>query len=290
MRIAHVSDLHMLSLEGTTPLPFFTKRFAGFVNMNLRRRDKHPIALVEALIEDLNRTQPDEIVITGDLTNLSLDSEFRLARKMLDRIERGATHVTAVPGNHDVYTLDALLRRPFQKHFAPYASSDSGDDDFPFVRVRGPVAIIGLSSARPSPIPFASGSLGHRQRGRLEERLVELGKRGLFRVVLLHHPPVENRAFVLRGLRDRKEVQGIFARAGAELVLHGHEHRDLSVELRGPDGAIPVSGVGSGSYDDPRPERRAHYHVYDIQPSPQGHSRIVGRTVRTHDASSGRFS
>ncbi len=290
MRVAHVSDLHMFSLAETSALPFLTKRFAGFVNLRLRRRDKHPLALTEALIEDLNRTRPDEIVITGDLTNLSLESEFRLARNMLDRIERGASHVTAIPGNHDVYTLDALVRRPFHKHFAPYASSDSGDEDFPFVRVRDSVAIIGVSSARPSPVPFASGSLGARQRGRLEERLLELGRRGLFRIVLMHHPPVDNRASALRGLRDRVELQAIFQRAGAELVLHGHEHRDLDAGLLGPEGSIPVSCVGSGSYDDPRADRRARYHIYEIEPTPLGRPRVVARELRAHDARTGRFT
>jgi 3',5'-cyclic AMP phosphodiesterase CpdA len=290
MRVAHVSDLHTFSLEGTGPLPFLSKRLAGLANMALHRRIRHPVALLEALVDDLNRVAPDEIVITGDLTNLSLDSEFRLARSLLDRLERGARHVTVVPGNHDVYTVDALLLRPFHHHLRPYASSDSGDEDFPVVRVRGELAIIGLSSAGPSPVPFASGSLGWRQRRRLEERLVELGRRGLFRLVLMHHPPVDNRVSVLRGLRDRGEVQEIFQRVGAELVVHGHEHRDLTTTLRGPNGPIPVCCVGSASYDHPLPDRRARYHLYEIAPGVGGRTaRIASRVTRVHDLETGRF-
>jgi 3',5'-cyclic AMP phosphodiesterase CpdA len=284
MRLAHVSDLHIFSLQGTGPLPFLGKRLAGLANMALHRRSRHPIAMVEALLEDLNRVRPDEVVITGDVTNLSLEAEFKLARSLLDRIEIGVHHVTVVPGNHDVYTVDAMLRRPFHHHLRPYVTSDSGDEDFPVVRVRDHVALVGLSSARPSPVPFASGSLGARQRDRLEQRLVELGKRGLFRVVLMHHPPVDNRTSALRGLRDRSEVQAVLRRAGAELVVHGHEHRDLVTSVRGPEGPIPVCCVGSASYDHPAPERRARYHLYEIAPGVAGRpARIVSRSVRAHD-------
>ena len=293
MRLAHISDLHAFSLANTGGLPFLTKRAAGLVNLHLHRRQKHPQRIIDALIEDLNEQQLDEIVISGDLTNLALESEFRLARSLLDRIRLGARHVTAVPGNHDVYTLDALLRRPFHSHLAPYAASDSGDETFPFVRVREPVAILGLSTARSSPVPFVTGFLGRTQRGRLEERLYELGRRGLFRVVLMHHPPVENRAAFFRGLRDRDALAEIFERVGCELVLHGHEHRDIDAQMRGPSGTIPVSGVGSASYDDPRVDRRARYHIYEIGQSvhnaAHGPARVISRQVRTHDPSTGRF-
>jgi 3',5'-cyclic AMP phosphodiesterase CpdA len=289
VRLAHVSDLHTYSLAGATPLAFLGKRFAGLVNLQLHRKAAHPGALLDALVEDLNRVRPDEIAVSGDLTSLSLTSEFRAARALLDRIERGARHVTVVPGNHDVYTLDALLRRPFHHHLLPYATSDSGDDAFPFVRVRDPIALVGCSTARPSPVPFASGALGGRQLERLEERLHELGRRGLFRVVVMHHPPVANRTAVLRGLPDRDAFARVVERVGCELVLHGHEHRDLEAQLRGPAGLVPVSCVGSASYDDPRVDRRARYHVYELAPSLHGAARIVGREVRVHDPVAGRF-
>ena len=298
LRLAHLSDLHAFSLENTSSLPFFSKRAAGFLNMQLHRKERHPQRILDALVDDLNAHPPDEVVITGDVTNLALESEFRLARTLLDRIEIGARHVTAVPGNHDVYTLDALVRRPFHAHLAPYAASDSGDEGFPFVRVREPLAIIGLSTARPSPVPCASGSLGRRQRERLEERLYELGRRGLFRVVLMHHPPVDNRVAFLRGLRDRRELASLLARVGCELVLHGHEHRDLEAELRGPTGPIPVSCVASASYEDvssdgKRSDRRARYHVYEIDAASHnaahGPARILSRTIRAYDVKTGRF-
>ena len=106
--IAHLSDVHALSLRGASPLSFLShKRLGGAANLLLNRRNKHPVALFESLIDDLNRSPLDAVVVTGDLVNLSLVSEFALARRLLDRIALGPSRVRLIPGNHDVYTWTA---------------------------------------------------------------------------------------------------------------------------------------------------------------------------------------
>jgi 3',5'-cyclic AMP phosphodiesterase CpdA len=284
MRVAHFSDVHALSLAGVRPWAFFNKRAAGYANLRLHRGVKHPVALFRAIVDDINAQSLDHVIVTGDLTNLSLLPEFHLARQILDGIGLGPGAVTVVPGNHDVYTLSATREKLFCRVLAPYATSDAASTvEFPLVRVRGEVAIIGLSTARPSPPPFADGWLGRGQLARLEQKLRALD--GKFRIVALHHPPQQNRHSFLRGLRDRGALQRVLARVGAELVLHGHEHRDVRTELVGPGRSIPVIGVGSGTYDDARRERRARYNVYTIE---QG--RITAIETRIHDATRGRFT
>jgi 3',5'-cyclic AMP phosphodiesterase CpdA len=254
------------------------------LNLRLHRRDKHPVALFRAVVADLNANPVDHVVVTGDLTNLSLAPEFRLAREILDGIALGPAEVTVIPGNHDVYTLGALRDKLFSQLLAPYALSDgSAAVQFPSLRVRGNVAIVGLTTALPSPPPLADGWLGRAQLAELEATLARLD--GKFRVLLLHHPPYRNRHSILRGLRDRGALQAVLARVGAELVLHGHEHRDLRRELDGPRGKIPVIGVGSSTYDDARRERRARYNVYTIVDN-----RLVTVETRVHDAEAGRFT
>jgi 3',5'-cyclic AMP phosphodiesterase CpdA len=284
VKIAHFSDVHALSLEGVRPWQFLNKRVAGYLNLRLHRGEKHPVRLFRAIVEDLNARPVDHVVVTGDLTNLSLAPEFRLAREILDGIELGPERVTVVPGNHDVYTFGALQDKTFWDAMAPYATGDGKHGvEFPVVRVRGEVAIIGLSTALPSPPPLADGWLGRAQLEKLDASLAALD--GKFRIILLHHPPYTNRHAILRGLRDRKKLQSIVAARGAELILHGHEHRDLRVTIPGPRGPIPVIGVGSGTYDDERPERRARYNVYTVEGG-----RLVSVETRVHEAASGQFS
>src|SRR5437762_3454079 len=115
MIVAHISDLHALSLKGVSPFAFLShKRLGGAANLLLKRRAKHPVRLFEALVDDLNRVAPDHVVCTGDLVNLSLDAEFALARSLLDRIALGPAGVTVVPGNHDIYTWASQRRRAFE--------------------------------------------------------------------------------------------------------------------------------------------------------------------------------
>jgi 3',5'-cyclic AMP phosphodiesterase CpdA len=281
--VAHITDLHALTLRGARAWDFVShKRLGGAVNLLLRRRNKHPVALFEALVDDLNRVRPDHVAVTGDLTNLSLDGEFAQAREVLDRLTLGPREVTVVPGNHDVYTRGVERARAFERALGPYALSDGAAEvEYPVLRRRGGLLLVGLSSARPSPVPFADGRVGAAQLARVEAALA--GAVGSFRLVLVHHPPFDNRHALLRGLRDRRALQAVLARTGAELVLHGHEHRDVVSSLPGPAQPVPVLGTGSGTYDDPRPERRARYRLL----------RITGTTfsveTRVHDPASGRF-
>src|SRR5262249_10668193 len=125
--------------------------------------------------------------------------------------------------------------------------------------------------------------LGKSQLARLDEALASVD--GKFRVLMLHHPPYTNRHAILRGLRDRKRLQQILMQRGCELILHGHEHRDLRVTIPGRDGPIPVIGVGSGTSDDVRADRRARYNVYTIE-----RGKLTAVETRIHDAARGHFS
>jgi 3',5'-cyclic AMP phosphodiesterase CpdA len=272
MRIAHISDLHALDLRGVSPLRFFNKRLLGGINLLRKRAAQHPVRILDALCADLNRIELDHVVVTGDLSNLSFPSELARARQAIDTLRLGPANVSIIPGNHDVYVWEAYFGRHFEHAFADYCEGDvaqpQGGPRFPFVRVRGDVAIVGCSTALPSPPPLADGWLGKRQLEAIGQALDSV--RGRFRMLLIHHPPLPQRLDLLRALRDRKALHRVLGRVGCELVLHGHEHRDLRGSIPGPDGPIPIIGVGSGTFADPRPDRCARYNIYTVTPAPAG--------------------
>jgi 3',5'-cyclic AMP phosphodiesterase CpdA len=239
--------------------------------------------------------------VTGDLTNIALEDEFPHARAWLERI--GAPdRVTAVPGNHDAY-----VRVPRERSWdlwAEYMVSDEAGEalmrdlgvwekpgglKFPTVRLRDDLALIGLSSARPTPLFFASGSLGASQRDRLERLLAALGERGRVRVVLVHHPPTPGATSRRRALVDARLLCDVIRRVGAELVLHGHLHRTRFARIPGPSGEVPVIGVRSASDVGERPGRRAQYHLYDIASGRDGCPPRIGIRTRGYDAATGGF-
>jgi 3',5'-cyclic AMP phosphodiesterase CpdA len=148
--------------------------------------------------------------------------------------------------------------------------------------VRDKIAIIGLSTSLQTPWFTCYGELGDAQLAGLEALLASEKLAGMFRIVAIHHPPAGKRAqHKTRGLKDHEAFAEILGRAGAELVLHGHEHEDLYEELSGPDGPVPVRGIQSGTYEAGKLDLRARYRIYEIAPAAPGKRPVItGETLR----------
>jgi 3',5'-cyclic AMP phosphodiesterase CpdA len=293
MRFAHFSDVHLLSLDGVRFRDFLGKRSLGGLNLLLRRGKSHGLEVFDALIRDLNEQGVDHVACTGDVTNLALEPEFALGRERFARIDGGPERVTCIPGNHDRYvrSADGL----FERYLGEYCRSDPEFDgpgrSWPLVRIRGDLALVGVTTSFPTPWFHAEGEVGEEQLARLEETLSSPELAGRCRVVLVHHPPAGPRAAVpTRGLRDHRDFAAVLARTGAELVLHGHEHQDLRETLPGPDGQpIVVRGIPSGSHTSAHADLVARYRVYRIGPPWQGRPRVVEHETRVYSAELGRF-
>jgi 3',5'-cyclic AMP phosphodiesterase CpdA len=265
-RLVQVSDPHFQSLRGATLRDFLGKRLVGGVNLLVRRRRKHQMPLLEAMGEDLRQRTFDHLVVTGDLCNIALISEWTRALRWIEALHFAPDRVTVIPGNHDAYVPQVVRDGTFERMFAAYQTAEMrvAGSNYPFVRIRGDVALVCTSTAVPTRGVGAWGRLGDDQLARLESLLMapELSNRR--RIVLIHHPPLLNRIGEDQNLRDREALQALLARTGADLVLHGHDHRDFFKQLRGPGGvSIPVVGAGSASYHGSI-ERRSRYNVYEI--------------------------
>jgi 3',5'-cyclic AMP phosphodiesterase CpdA len=299
MRVAHLSDLHLLSLEGVRWLELANKRWIGRLNLLARRSRHHHNHVVEAMIQDINAQAMDHVVCTGDVTNLGLAAEFRFARRCLEALALGPSGVTVIPGNHDVYVPEAVDH--FGSFFGDFCRTDADWHDgdgtgpvWPMVRVRGPVAVIGLCSSVPTPWFTAYGRIDLGQIERLRGVLASPALQDKLRIVAIHHPPAGKMArHPTRGLRNWGALVELLAETGAELVLHGHEHRDLRHDIAGPHGArIPVLGIQSGSYHGVRADHTARYRIFDVAraaPAPGARPRLVAYHQRVWDPERAAF-
>jgi 3',5'-cyclic AMP phosphodiesterase CpdA len=269
--LAHLSDPHLAPLPQPSLRELAGKRLGGFVNWRRNSRHVHLRAVLERIERDLTSRAPDHIAVTGDLVNLSLAAEFAPARAWLGQLG-SPQDVTLVPGNHDSYVR--ATAREAQRQWADYMRADdmpslSQDATFPFLRRRGPVALIGLSTSAPQPIFRATGRLGAEQLARLGELLGSTRSEGLFRVVLIHHPPVSAPERRHERLLDGQAFVDVLARHGAELVLHGHEHVHCVRWLAGSGGrAVPAIGVPSASARAGGHRDSAAYNLYAIEGGP----------------------
>jgi 3',5'-cyclic AMP phosphodiesterase CpdA len=278
--LAHLSDPHLAPLPRPGLRELAGKRLGGFVNWRRNRRHVHLSAVLERIVRDLTSRAPDHIAVTGDLVNLSLEAEFAPARAWLGQLGPPQA-VTLVPGNHDSYVR--ATAREAQRQWADYMRPDdmpplSRDATFPFLRRRGPIALIGLSTSAPQPMFRATGRLGAQQLARLGEMLTAAETEGLFRVVLIHHPPVSGPERHHERLIDGQAFLDVIARHGAGLILHGHEHVHRLRWLTGPSGGVPAIGVPSASARAGGRRDAAAYNLYGIEGGPGGwRCRMVSR-------------
>lgn len=275
MKIAHFSDLHVLSLEGNSPLRFLNKRLTGYANIRLKRGHVHRTAYVRAIAREITRAKVDHVAITGDLTNLALETEFEAVKRLIeDDLGLDAAHVSIVPGNHDLYTSGAMRSGRFGRFFGAYTKSDLpgigmdvGPGHFPFVKLRGPAAIIGLSSAVPRPPFVAAGKLGRGQLGHLDRALSHPEVKKRTPVLLLHHPahnPLSRVKAMLEGLDDAALLWTSVRDCARGLVLHGHLHRRVQRALPTSAGSLHAVGATSASLEHEDGARMAGFNLYEI--------------------------
>lgn len=279
-RIAHLSDPHLPPPPGAFRWKdVFTKRLLSRIAW--RRKSKvHRPDVLATLVADLKTVSPDHVVISGDLTNFASRTEIAAARTWLESLGNPADF-TVSPGNHD-----ALAGRGGAERFATWTPwlGDTGETQFPQVRLRGPAAIFNLCSAVRTAPHLATGRLGEEQLQRLDALLSDSAYAGLFRLVVLHHPPHKGAVAKRKELEDQEELRAILAKHGADLVLHGHAHESLIGSVPGPNGAaIPVLGVPSASAQ-PTGHSPARWHLIEIEDRPEGrpegrHVRVVARGI-----------
>lgn len=285
MLIAHLSDAHIGPLPAPALHDLLGKRLTGYLNWQRGRWRTHDMGLLARMLEDIRSQQPDHIAMTGDIANIGLAEEFPAGQRFLASLGSPET-VSFVPGNHDAYVVSSMPI--MQEALGPWMSGDKTEENslFPYLKRRNDIALIGLSSGNPT-LPFlATGTLGKAQLAALEMLLTRLGDEGLCRVVMVHHPPYRGGAKFTRRLTDAVAFERVIAKAGAELILHGHNHRSMFATILGPQGAsVPIIGAPSVSAISGTADHRAGYHLINIQPS--GKNPVITVTTRGYDPETG---
>jgi 3',5'-cyclic AMP phosphodiesterase CpdA len=266
--LAHLSDLHLPLPAAPRWRDLAGKRILGYLSYRLKRKMVHDRSVLAALVDDLLQHAPDHIAITGDLTNIALPEEFASSARWLHAL-RPSDALTVIPGNHDAY-----VAVPWQQSLERWSAFMSDPTTpirdargFPFLRRRGEVALVGVSTACPTPWLYATGEVGAEQLARLTRLLEQLGAQSLFRVVLIHHPPIDGMISHRKRLTDQVAFRAVIEQVGAELILHGHHHRFTLDELKTPAGKAPVIGVPSGSARHFAGHEHASYHLCRLRPA-----------------------
>ena len=187
---------------------------------------RHDETAAERLLADIARTNPNIVVITGDLTQRARHRQFAAARAFIERLPRP---VVVVPGNHDVPLYDIVGRflgglSRYRRYISAELQPFFADDE---------IALLGLDTARSA--TFANGRISRSQAAAIKAVSAEVPP-GRLRVLAIHHPlaataAASNVAVVGRTAMALEAI----TEAGVRLVLSGHYHRALSGDLAGSD-------------------------------------------------------
>lgn len=289
-RIAHISDTHVLSPTGAEwRRVLFNKRITGYANLVLHRGRVYRREYLDAVVVAA-AARADHVVVTGDITNLALESEFDEALALFNDVAR-SVEVTIVPGNHDIYLPSIHRERRFPRHFGSFLKSDLPQyaidlpaGRFPCVKLRGPTAIIALSSAVPRPPFVSAGYLGADQLDALAALLDHPEVRRRLPVVLVHHPPVDARMRILQlrdGLVDAAALRRSLGGLERGLLLFGHIHQRRRCHLPTTTGSFDVIAASGVALDHPSDSARAGFNLYDIEDD----GRLVSVQAQVVDAS-----
>jgi 3',5'-cyclic AMP phosphodiesterase CpdA len=289
-KLAHISDVHLGPLPRLTIGELLSKRITGFINWHRNRRKHMFTNALDMILEDIDRQAPDHLAITGDLVNLGTGFEVRAVARWLDTVGN-PKDVSVVPGNHDAYVRGSIKKAIAA--WKPYLTGDDGaisgvepDQPFPYIRRRGPIALIGCSTSIATPPFSATGYFGPGQARETARLLKQAGDEGLFRVVMIHHPPIRGAAASHKRMFGIRRFKAAVSVGGAELVLHGHTHLDTINWIKTSKGDIPVVGIASASQGPGGKKPPAAYNLFEISGEPGNWNLSLERHALTEDGES----
>jgi 3',5'-cyclic AMP phosphodiesterase CpdA len=273
MRLIHITDPHLSTLDGLSFLKLKGKRRSGYLSWFKNRRFEHRREVLDRLTEAISLQEPDLILVTGDLVHIGLEQEMAEAAQWLRSLGT-PERVVLVPGNHDNYADDSLAYK--YRLWGDYlpGHEDAGDDytaGYPFERGHGRLKLTGVNTSCVTRIFSATGELGSRQREKLKQSLDRKPGENDFHCLMIHHPPLPGITQSRKALKDASELGEIIRRKQPDLVLYGHIH----CNREDPVGQTRIYCTASASSADD-----ASYRMFDLNEAGSGwHCRMQLMTL-----------
>ena len=259
IRLVHLTDPHLSGLDGVKFSDLRGKRWSGFASWHKNRRKKYLRSVLKHLTDAVRAENADQVLLTGDLVQIGLDSEIDQAAEWLSTLGP-AEQVMLVPGNHDIYakgSSDAVQRVWSDYLFSGETSGSAGfTDRFPVLRKLGKLSLIGLSTSIVTPVFMATGKLSDEQLEQLDKLLREAASEGQVVCLLIHHPPLPGMTKWRKALVNADALELVLDRHPPALIFHGHLHHNR--ELQRGNSHIYCTAAASSASD-------ASYRVIEIE-------------------------
>jgi len=192
--------------------------------------------VMEALVALSHQQQPDLLLLSGDITQRALRSQFVSARAFTDRL--GAP-LLAIPGNHDIplFNLNQRMFHPYGRYREAFGNALEPLQATPDLLVQC------VNTTRW--YRHKGGTVSSAQIERVASRL-RTAQPAQLRVVVVHQPIAVLRVSEQHNLlHGHTQARQRWAEAGCDVVLGGHIHLPYVIGL--PDLARPMWTVQAGT-------------------------------------------
>ncbi|MBC7958272.1 MAG: metallophosphoesterase, partial [Vallitaleaceae bacterium] len=204
--------------------------------------------IVNAFANDVNKKNPEILIISGDLTNNGeKESHLQLAQKLEDIEEKAGTRVFVIPGNHDIqnpwargfkdqnqYKADTIDEKDFKKIYGKFGYEEAiSKDESTLSYLVAPSEDVwlllldtNLYLNNNGSTPITNGRIGQETFGWIRQ-CSELAKKNNAKLVTVMHHNLFNHSDVLNEgftLDNSEEALKVFEEVGINLVLSGHIH------------------------------------------------------------------
>lgn len=227
--ILHLTDIHFWEVV-CNPLKLLNKRFLGNANVIYKRRHEFHQEHAQEFADVALATGIKTILLGGDFTSTATDGEFTLARKWVEYLSAQGCTIHLLPGNHDVYTFESVLRKRFAQYFAEWMPKEN----YPCrVNLPGGTPLILVPTVCPNYISSA-GIITDDEASQTRALLQAIPKDQP--VLVMGHYPVLHKTHAYdsepnRQLRNAEALRHAMGESGRNILyLAGHVHRFSHVQ------------------------------------------------------------
>lgn len=238
IRLAHFSDIHYTLPPAPIWKDWSNKYISGYTNYYIGGRKQHfkeSGQRIKKLFQSIENQRVDHSICSGDLTQWGSALEFEGVAHLWGKRRSQPDQYTAIPGNHDRYSVQSTVENRFGRWFGEVAAPQG---EYPGLKLvaQDQVAVVLLDASRPTGLTDSSGCCGSSQLKKLEELL----KQDVFRsvpltILTLHYGLFRGNGQPDRkkhGLRDYLDLLSILndSQCPVKIVIHGHMHQSYVLE------------------------------------------------------------
>jgi 3',5'-cyclic AMP phosphodiesterase CpdA len=230
--LAHLSDLHLLERDHHKRRGMPLRRLQ-FLSTGAPLDAEARLQRAAAALQQARRLGADHVLLTGDLTEDGVDTQFEVLAEALDRSGWPTDCVTMVPGNHDGYVDGTAFARALEGPMRAYRETSAANA---LTILPGAVIVPVSTMLEEQWFARSRGVVRDADVARVRRLASDAISRDRAVVVAQHHPPSRHPLLPVEwwdGTCNALAMRDLMLERTRVHVVHGHIHRRTTKHFSG---------------------------------------------------------